>query len=139
MREFRNIAYTILSILACFLALTAFAGGIGLMTGLNAPSPELLTGSIFGSFTVPGLSLFVLVGGIALAGVVCLLRRCRSALPLASAAGIAIMFFEFVEILVIGSPPGLARALQIFYFGLGTVIAALAVALEFLEVSGGQA
>ena len=36
-----------------------------------------------------------------------------------------IIFFEIVEVLVIGSDPGVARSLQIFYFGLGLLIALL--------------
>jgi hypothetical protein len=38
-----------------------------------------------------------------------------------------------VEVLVIGSEPGLARNLQVFYFTLGLVIAILAAALWAIE------
>jgi hypothetical protein len=41
-------------------------------------------------------------------------------------AGVMIMGFEIVEVLVVGSDPGLARNLQVFYFTLGLLIAALA-------------
>ena len=34
---------------------------------------------------------------------------------------LAILIFEFVEVLAIGSPPGIARNLQVFYVILGTL------------------
>ena len=83
---------------------------------------------------MPGLALFVMVGGTALVAVIWLVRRNRFALTLATVSGIAIMFFEFVEVLVIGSSPGIARSLQVFYFGLGTLIVTIAAAIRFLEL-----
>jgi hypothetical protein len=44
------------------------------------------------------------------------------------------MFFEFVEVLVIGSPAGPAFALQVFYFGLGVVIMVVSLGQWFLEL-----
>jgi hypothetical protein len=41
-----------------------------------------------------------------------------------------IIGFEIAEVLAIGSPPGIARDLQIFYFTLGTLIVAFSVAFE---------
>jgi len=120
--------------LTAFLALSAFAGGIGLFTGWNAPPLEDLEGSVFKDFTVPGVALFVIVGGAALLACVLLVRRSRWAAPIAASAGLSIMFFEFVEVLIIGSPPGIARSLQILYFGLGTAIAALAIVTWCLDV-----
>lgn len=37
------------------------------------------------------------------------------------------MIFEIVEVLVIGSPPGIARTLQIIYFSLGGIILVLSL------------
>jgi hypothetical protein len=88
------------------------------MTGLNAPPATDLHGSIFKDFTIPGLTLFVLVGGGALLAAILLLRKDRFGTICAAASGLAIIFFEFVEVLVIGAPPGIARTLQIFHFGL---------------------
>ena len=109
MRSLRVALRVTLILLTAFLALTAFAGGIGLLTGWNAPPVEDLGDSPFKDFTLPGLALFVLVGGAALLACVLLIRRSRWAAPVAAGAGLSIMFFEFVEILVIGSPPGIAR------------------------------
>jgi hypothetical protein len=125
----KDILRVLLIILAFFLSLTAFAGGIGLLANLNAPPVEMLKGSPFIDYTIPGLALFVLVGGGGLAGAILLLRRHPLSIPAAGAAGIMIIFFEIVEVLVIGSEPGVARTLQIFYFSLGLVIVLLAAAL----------
>jgi hypothetical protein len=125
----KNILRILLIVCSVFLALTAFAGGVGLLAGLNAPPVELLKGTPFSDYTIPGLSLFVLVGGGALSAVILILRRHPFGLPAAGAAGAMIIFFEIVEILAIGSDPGVARTLQIFYLSLGLVILLLALPL----------
>jgi hypothetical protein len=119
----------LLVVVDVFLALTAAAGGIGLLADLNAPSPELLEGSPFGDYTIPGLALLAIVGGCALAAAILMLRRRPAGAPASGLAGVVIIGFEVVEVLVIGSPPGIARTLQIFYFTLGLVILLLAAAL----------
>ncbi len=135
MKQTRKAAYVILTILAGFLALTAFLGGIGLLANLNAPPVEFLQGSIFKDFTIPGLALFVIVGGGALLATILLVRRSKLSVLAATVAGIIIMFFEFVEVMVIGSPAGVARALQIFYYGLGTLITIVSIGIWFLDLS----
>jgi len=88
----------VLIIMTIFLALTAFAGGIGLIADLNAPSLYMLKGSLFHNYIGPGLALF-----------------------------------EFVEVMAIGSPPGIARDLQIFYFTLGSLIVAFSIAFRVVK------
>lgn len=124
-----KILRILLIILDGFLALTAFAGGIGLLTGVARPSEELLRGSPFTDYTIPALALFVIVGGSALGAAILLVRRHPSAALVSMAVGGAIIVFEIVEVLVIGSDPGLARNLQVFYSSLGLVILLLAVAM----------
>lgn len=109
-----------------FLSLTALTGGIGLMTGWNAPPPEMLEGSPFTGYLVPGLALFALVGGTAGTAFVMLLRRHARGIDAAFAAGVFIFVFETVEVAVIGAPAGIARTLQVFYLSLGAVIVSLA-------------
>lgn len=138
MKQVRAMARIVLLVLTGFLALTAFAGGAGLLTGLNAPPLDQLAGSLFKDFTLPGLALFIIVGGSALLATIWLVRRSEYAVPCAAVSAIAIMFFEFVEILVIGSPPGIARTLQIFYFGLGMLTAVVSLGIWFVDVSAGR-
>lgn len=118
--------------LVAFLALTTIAGGIGLITGAIATPIEYLAGSPFSDFTIPGLSLSILVGGAATLATILLLRRHPFALFASVAAGVGIIIFEIVEVMVIGSPPGIARNLQVFYFVLGVLILVLSV-LEWLS------
>lgn len=122
----------LLIVLVGFLALTAIGGGVGLLTGAISPGLELLVGSPFGSYLVPGLALLVLVGGSALVATVALIRGHPRAILVAAMSGAMIIGFETVEVLVIGSDPGVARNLQLFYFGLGlailVVVAAIGVA-----------
>ena len=118
----KKLARISLIVLSFFLALSAIAGGVGLLTGWNTPPVQDLGASIFRDYTVPGLALLLIVGGGAMLSAVLLVRRHALALPVTAAAEFAIIFFEFVEILVIGSPPGIARTLQIIYFGVGALM-----------------
>lgn len=129
--------YTLI-VFNAFLAVTAIGGGIGLISGSIAPGLELLAGSPFQSYTLPGLALLVLVGGSALLATVLMLRRSRWGVLASGITGMMIIIFEIVEVLVIGSDPGIARTLQLFYFVLGALIVALAAALWFAQRSGGD-
>jgi hypothetical protein len=135
MKLFRKILHGCLILLTAFLAITGFLGGVGLLAKLNAPPLEQLNGTIFTDWTIPGLSLFVIVGGSALIAAILLFRKSKYAGLFSATAGIIIMFFEFVEVLVIGSPAGIARTLQIFYFGLGTVIEIVSMGLWFIDLA----
>jgi hypothetical protein len=132
MRLLQGISRVLLIVLSIFLSLSALGGGVGLLTGWNAPPVEDLGDSVFQDYTVPGLSLFVVIGGGALFSAILLIRRHPLAFPVTAAAGLAIMFFEFVEILVIGSPLGYARILQVLYFGTGFLMSAICIGLWML-------
>lgn len=134
MKLLQKSLYVILIVLTIFLALTTFLGGIGLMTNLIAMPVTMLQGSPFKDFTIPALALSVIAAGSALFAAILLLRKSRFALLFANTTGVIIMFFEFVEVLVIGSPAGIARNLQILYFGLGTLIVIAAMGIWFLDL-----
>lgn len=134
MQTFRNFIHTALIVLTLFLALTAFGGGIQLISGFYVPPVEMLNGSPFTNYTVPGLALGLIVGGSALFTAILLIRKNKFATLASVSTGVIIMFFEFVEILVIGSPAGPARFMQILYFGLGTVIVVAALDKWFLDL-----
>jgi hypothetical protein len=134
MKSFRKTLYVILVILTIFLALTALAGCGQLVEGTYAPSTEMLNGSVFKNFIIPGLALGLIVGGSAAFAAVLLLRKSKFAVLFAATSWVIIMFFEFVEVLVIGSPAGIARTLQIFYFGLGTVIEIFSMGTWFVDL-----
>ena len=117
-----------LLILLGFLSFTAIGGGVMLLAGVFTPQVEMLHGSAFESFVVPGLALAVLVGGTAAAAFVMIIRRNRWAELASLLAAVAILIFEAVEIAAIGSPKGPARNMQILYLAVGLVIAVLSIA-----------
>ena len=134
MRLVRKIINIVLIILIGFLAITTILGGIALLTGWIPMDVSMLAGSIFPDYTVPGLALTFIAGGSATLAFILLLRKSRFAVLSSATAGIIIMFFEFVEVLVIGSPAGVARTLQIIYFGLGTLIVVISMGLWFIDL-----
>lgn len=134
MKQFKKVIRLILIFLTGFLAVSTFLGGIALIANWIAMPVELLQGSIFSSYLVPGLALSIIAGGSAALATILLIRESKYALLFATTAGIIIMFFEFVEVLVIGSPAGVARTLQIIYFGLGTLITIAALGMWFIDI-----
>lgn len=134
MKAFTKILTIFSIIFAGFLAITALLGGMMLVADVNAPSVTLLQGTPFSSYLIPGLALTVIVGGSALFAFILLLRKSKFALLIATTAGTIVMFFEFIEKLVIGSPVGVAGFLQLFYFGLGTLMIVLSMGIWFLEL-----
>ena len=134
MNQVKKITRIVLIFLTGFLALTTFLGGIALIANWIAMPVAMLQGSPFSSYLIPGLALSIIVGGSALLATILLIRRSKFGLLFATTAGIIIMFFEFVEVLVIGSPAGVARTLQIIYFGLGTLITIAALGSWFIEL-----
>jgi hypothetical protein len=123
-----KILRILLILLDGFLAITAIAGGLGLLTGVNAPPVSDLAGSPFPDYTIPGLALLVLVGGTASVATYLTVRRHQSAALVSALAAAMIILFEIVEVLVIGMPPGVARNLQVFYLILGLIILVTALA-----------
>ena len=138
MKLFKNTIHVTLIVLTIFLALSAIAGSVQLLEGTYAPPVELLDGSIFKDYTIPGLSLGLIVGGCAAFAAVLLIRKSKFAALCATTAGIIIMFFEFVEVMVFGTPDQVALVLQIFYFGLGTVITVASMGTWFLDIQSNQ-
>ncbi|MFZ1519058.1 MAG: hypothetical protein WAU11_09800 [Ignavibacteriaceae bacterium] len=130
MQLFNKTTYTTLIFLNVFLALTAIPGGFCLLTGIAAPPIDELKGSLFTDYTIPGLALMIFVGGSALLTSIMLIRKNKYALLFSAMCGLIIMFFEFVEVLAIGSPTGAGLVMQIIYFVLGIAI----VKLSFFSV-----
>ncbi len=129
-----KILRVVLIVLLFFLSITAVLGGIALMVNFYAPPVEPLQGSIFPSFVLPGLALALIVGGSALAAAILVLKQSKYSGVFATAAGAIIMFFEFVEVLVIGAPTGPSLVMQVTYFGMGTVIVILAMGMWFIRL-----
>lgn len=124
-----NLVRGALVTLLAFLGLTAVAGGFLLLTGGGAPGLELLRGSPFSDYTVPGLALLIIVGGGGLAAAVLVARHHALGLPAAGVAGFDMVCFEIVEISVLRYQTTAALIWQLFGIALGLAIMALAAIL----------
>jgi hypothetical protein len=115
-----------------FLSVTAVPGAVMLVLGAFTPPTDMLRESFFRSFTVPGLTLAVVVGGSAVLAAVQLIRRRPIGAVCAAAAGVFVMAFEFLQVVSIGSPAGPSRVMQLLYFALGALLGAVSVATRRL-------
>jgi hypothetical protein len=134
MKLFKNVLYSALIVLVIFQSISTILGGIALLANIIAMPVELLQGSPFKDYTMPGLALSLLAGGSSLFASVLLFRKSKFAILFSTTAGVVMMFFEFIEVLVIGSPAGIARTLQIVYFGTGTAIVVASMGTWFLDL-----
>jgi hypothetical protein len=134
MKMLRKVLHVILIVMTGFLGIGAILGGIALMANFYAPPVEMLAGSIFPSFFLPGLALTALVGGSGLAAMILLIRKHAFGVLIALTAGIIIMFFEFIEVMVIGMPAGASQFMQVFYFMLGTLICVISVGILGIDL-----
>jgi hypothetical protein len=95
------IRYTLGGLLA-FGALNAFAGGYYGMSGAEDVPREWLEGSPFDDYFIPGLVLFVVVGGSLLAAAIFVFAGLHPARLVAIAAGVVVLGWLVVETLIIG-------------------------------------
>ena len=107
-----------------FVALTAIGGGIALMTGLEGdrfPS-DMLRGTPFSSYLLPGLILAVSVGGSAGVAAVAILRSPPVGAVASLLAGVVMMGWIAGEILLLDQPSE-PTGIEAFYFALGLLMA----------------
>ena len=124
----------ILVALAAFMALTTIAGAIFVVPAM--PRSVLHQGvlALFPDFTIPALALGILCGGSALVALVTLIVRPRIGALACVVAGLFMIVFELVEIVVVGftplqSPDQFPAWLQVIYLLIGGVLAALGARL----------
>ena len=108
------------------LAVSAIGGGLALLSHWIEFPAEWLDGSPFSDYTVPGLALTLLVGGGAFAAAVATFRSQARGGPLSAAAGLMVIVFLTVEVVVAGSERGVMRSLQMVYFANGLLLVAVA-------------
>jgi hypothetical protein len=91
-----------LGVLLAFAALNAFGGGYYGMAGAKGVPRSWLSGSPFASYFVPGVILFVVVGGAFLAASVAVFAGLRSARRAAFAAAFLVLVWLAVQLAIIG-------------------------------------
>jgi uncharacterized membrane protein YcfT len=110
-----------------FAALSALAGGVGVMAGWIKFPAEWLTGSRFNwlisNYFEAGAILFLVVGGSALAATIATLVRRDAAVAISFTAGLVMIGWIVGEIAIIGQ----FAWLQLVYFAVGVAMMVLAV------------
>ena len=95
------IRYSLGGLLA-FGALNAFAGGYYGMSGAEDVPREWPEGSPFDDYFIPGLVLFLVVGGSMLAAAIAVFADLRIARLAALGAGLVVLAWLAVETLIVG-------------------------------------
>lgn len=126
-----------------FVALTSIAGGavmvasaslgsdrLGIQPEVTVPL-ELLQGSPFTTYLIPGLLLSLVIGGIHLAGFILLIKHHRHAPFASAAAGFSILIWIFVQMVFIPF-----SVLQAVYFAAGLAELGLLLLLMGLVAPG---
>lgn len=97
----KTIRYTIASILL-FIALNAFGGGYYGMSGAKDVPLELLNGSPFKSYFIPGLILFFVVGGACLTSAILLFKDSILGRKAALMSSLILLTWIAVQVAMIG-------------------------------------
>ena len=123
-----SILRIVIGLVTGFIALTAIGGGIALLIGVeDARFPlEWLEGTPFKDYTIPALLLAIVVGGSALIACVAIFTGHSLALLAAIVAGMIMVGYIVVEVLIFNQVPPGPTVTEYLYFGLGLVIVVLA-------------
>ena len=121
---------TILFLLISFIAITALLSGILMISNpdgsiLNLPL-SLLNGTPFKDFTMPGILLAVIVGGINLLAVFFNLKRQTNRYNWALAGGLVIFGWIIIQMILIGA----FHWLHILYLIIGILIILISYQLK---------
>lgn len=123
----RPPSVTLLVALLAVLGLSGFVGGIALLADTSGAvldlSPTLLDGSPFADYLIPGLALFVFLGVFPLLVAGALVTQHRLAWQGVLAAGLAVLVWFTVQLVVVGW----GNALQWLYLLLGVAILVVGV------------
>jgi hypothetical protein len=111
--------------LELFVAFRAFAGGIGMMSGgLDLPK-EWLDGTPFSDYFIPGLILFVVIGGLMLFAALVIWARNHFSGPVSLVAGSALVIWITVQVILIGY----RSWMQPTFLAFGLAVVALSIPL----------
>jgi len=97
-----NLIRNTLGVLLAFVALNAFGGGYYGMSGAADVPREWLQGSPFKDYFIPGLFLFLVIGGSFLYAAIAVFAQMRRARFFAFAAAIIVLVWLAVQVMIIG-------------------------------------
>lgn len=123
--------------ISAFVALTAIAGGIMILTGAeDARFPaSWLAGTPFGSYVIPALILTIVVGGSSLTAMILLVRKHPLAWLVVIVAGLSLCGFISVEVLLLKQDPPGPTVIEMVYFFLGFLMMLPAWGIRFSQQS----
>ena len=98
----RRIIRYLTGFLLAFLALNAFGGGYYAMAGAEGVPLELLEGSLFHNYFIPGLFLFVAIGGSLLFASISVFYRLRIARKASFFAGLLVLAWLTIQVWIVG-------------------------------------
>jgi hypothetical protein len=125
--KFVRIALFVLEVLA---ALNTVAGSLALLAGVIRFPPEMLQGTPFSDYTIPGLILAIVVGGSSLVAAATVFLYREVAVLISAAPGLILAGWIIGEVMLLGP---FAITWQIPYVMLGLAIFGLAVFLWMTE------
>lgn len=97
-----KFARYVIATLMLIVAINAFGGGYYGMAGAQSVPVEWLEGSPFSNYFIPGLVLFVIVGGSCLAAAILILKRHRRSRTAIIVACIIMLAWIVVQVFIIG-------------------------------------
>jgi hypothetical protein len=92
----------IIGFLLAFMALNAFAGGYYAIAGAKNVPLEWLEGSPFKNYLLPGLFLFIVIGGSCTAGSIAIFRNNKYALRLSLFCSLLLISWIIIQVAIIG-------------------------------------
>lgn len=118
-----------------FVSLTAIGGGIAILVGADRFPSSWLRETPFRDYTIPAILLAFAVGGSSLIAALSILTGGRGGVVAAMAAGIILVGYIAVEVLILKQVPPGPTTIEIFYFALGLLIFVLGAYLWRVENS----
>lgn len=120
-----KIIRIVICALTTFIALTAIGGGVAMLTGADRFPLEWLRGTPFADYTIPALVLAVVVGGSSLCAALLIFTKRAWGDRVAIAAGILLVGYISVEVLLLKQAPPGPTWIESMYFILGALVAGL--------------
>lgn len=114
--------HLITGILTASIALTAIAGGLALLAGLEDFPLEWLEDTPFPDFTIPAFILIFVAGGSSLTATTLVFTKHKLAGSVAVVARIIMMGEIGVELIILNDASPKPHWIQVFYFILGLTV-----------------
>ena len=125
-----SVLESLLTIASIFVMLTSIMGGILMLTGLenNNLSFNLLAGTPFTDFFVPGILLIAIVGSTSTLSTIAFVKNMSSKAIIGILCGAVLSSWITIEILLLNQPG--PTVIEIVYLGLGLVMIVLSYILK---------